>query len=85
MICEKMLRRRHALMVADGALSQRASKLDYWFESYVDFAEWMSFAYQWSFIVKALRLQPEQQACLVKSCLGLLDSEAQVKFIFLYG
>ena len=85
MICERMLRRRHALMVADGALSQRASNSDYWFESYVDFAEWVSFAYWWSFIGKALRLQPEQQVCLLKSCLGLLASKAQVKFIFLYG
>ena len=28
-----------------------------------DFAEWVGFAYWWSFIGKGLRLQPAQQAC----------------------
>ena len=29
--------------------SRRASKLHYWFKSYGDFAEWVDFAYWWSF------------------------------------
>ena len=57
---KKYLRRRHALMVEDGAFShkidyltilfgdsksQRASKSHYWFQSYGGFAEWVDFAY----------------------------------------
>ena len=30
--------------------SQRASKFHYWFKSCGDFAEWVDFAYWWSFI-----------------------------------
>ena len=55
------LRRRHALMVEDGAFShkidnvaivgdfksRRASKLHYWFKSY---GKWVDLAYWWSFI-----------------------------------
>ena len=29
--------------------SQRASNLHYWFKSYSNFAEWLDFAYWWSF------------------------------------
>ena len=29
--------------------SQRASNLHYWFKSYNNFAEWVDFAYWWSF------------------------------------
>ena len=43
-------------MVEDGAFSHK---------SYGDFAEWVDFAYWWSFIGKGLRLQPAQQACLL--------------------
>jgi hypothetical protein len=35
----------------------------FWFKNYGDFAEWVDFAYWWSFIGKGLRLQPAQQAC----------------------
>ena len=31
--------------------SRRASKLHYWFKNYSDFAEWVEFAYWWSFSV----------------------------------
>ena len=65
------LRRRHALTVADDALSQkifqgdsesqRASKSHYWFKSYVDFAEWVDFARWWSFIWKGLRLKDNSE------------------------
>ena len=73
------LRRRHAITVADGAVSHKIdygtivlkilfpkgpSKLHYWFKSYDDFAEWVDFAHWWSSIGKGLRLQPVQQACL---------------------
>ena len=58
------LQRPHALLVDEGAFShnidnvaiflgdsksQRASKLHCWFKSYGDFAEWVDFAYWWSF------------------------------------
>ena len=58
------LPRRHALLVEDGAFSHkidytiflkgnskswRASKLHNWFKSYGDFAEWLDYAYWWSF------------------------------------
>ena len=74
------LRRRHALVVADGASShkidycynflenfkyQRASKLHHWFKSYGDFAKWVDFAHWWSFIGKSEHLQPAQQACFL--------------------
>ena len=43
--------------------SQRASKLNYWFKSYGDFAEWVNFACWWRCIGKGL--QPAQQACFL--------------------
>ena len=43
------LRRRHALIVEDGAFSHKIYKLHYWFKSYCDFAEWVDFAHWWSF------------------------------------
>ena len=57
------LRRRHALMVEDGAFSHKIDYVTifkeilnleglYWFKSYGDFAEWVNFAYWWSFSSK---------------------------------
>ena len=39
--------------------------MQYWFQSYGNFAEWVDFAYRWSCIGKSLRLQPAQQACYI--------------------
>ena len=62
------LRRRHALTVADGAFShkidyllgysksRRASKSHNRFKCYGGFAEWVNFAYWWSFIGKGPRV-----------------------------
>ena len=56
MVCENTFTAPHALMVEDGAFShegdsksRRASKLHYGFKIYGDFAEWVDFAYGWSF------------------------------------
>ena len=43
---------RHALIVEDGAISQKIlehSTLHYWFKSYGNFAKLVDFAYWWSF------------------------------------
>ena len=64
-------------MVGDGAFSHKIGWVKkfleilnlkglYWFKSYSNFAEWLGFAYWWSFIKKGLRLQPAQQACFDK-------------------
>ena len=69
-----ILGRCHAQAVRDGAFSNKidyfrrfksqiALKLKYWFKRYVDFAEWVDFAYLCSCIGKGLHLQPAQQAC----------------------
>ena len=73
------LRRRHALLIKDGAFShkinyikfffgyskpQRASKLLHWFKSYGTFGERRDFTYWWSCIGKGLRLQLAQQTGL---------------------
>ena len=34
-----------------------------WFKSYSNFAEYVDFAFWWSFIEQGLRLQPAQKAC----------------------
>ena len=47
--------------------SLRDSKLLYCFKSYDGFAEWVDFAYWWSFTGKGLRLQPVQKACFPSS------------------
>jgi hypothetical protein len=68
--------RRHAQIVRDSTSSY---KIDYvkeikkflnpeghqnpLFKSYGHFTEGMDFVYWWSFVGKALRLQPAQQAC----------------------
>ena len=63
--------RRHAQTVKNGASSHKTNCLDissemlnlgralkalHWFKSYGDFAEWVDFAYWWSFIGKGLCL-----------------------------
>ena len=60
------LRRRHALMVKDGAFSHKidyVTKSHYWFKSYCNFAELVGFACWWKCIGKGFHLQPPQQAC----------------------
>ena len=57
-----------AQLVSDEASShnidyQRTSKLNDYFKSYRDFAEYVDFAYWWNCITKDLRLQPVQKAC----------------------
>jgi hypothetical protein len=37
--------------------------MHYWCKSFADFAQWVDFAFWWSFIGKGLLLQPAQQAC----------------------
>ena len=64
------LRRRPAQTVKNDAFSHktnnwRVSKALNLFKSYGDCAEWVDFAYLWSFIGKGLRLQPGQQACFL--------------------
>ena len=58
--------------------SRRASKSQYWFNSYTDFAEGKDFAEWWSCIGKGLRLQPAQQACLDQHCLKYPADEASL-------
>ena len=62
------LRRRYALMVADGAFSHKIeyvkflgqSKLLHWVKSYGDFGEGRYFTWGWSCIGKGLRLKAAQ-------------------------
>ena len=56
--------------------SQRASKSHYWFKSYGEFAEWVNFAYWWSFIGKGV---PAQQDCF-KGTQGFICCSFKVAF-----
>ena len=55
-------------------------KLLYWFKSYGDFAEWVDFAYWWSFIGKGLHLQPAQPACLFLFCIQNLRNIRKLEY-----
>ena len=50
-------------MICENIFNNFQGDLHYWFKSYGNFAEWMNFAYWWSFIGKDLRRQPAQHAC----------------------
>ena len=61
---ENIFLRCHAQTVEDFASNHKIDyvrkfyNLHYWFKIKRDFAEWVNFAYWWSFIRKGLRLQP---------------------------
>ena len=47
--CFQFKKNQTIFQFLEDSKSQRASKVHYWFKSYSDFAEWVEFAYWWSF------------------------------------